>query len=229
MPDQRSQTKEKVKGISLRLLVVLGISAVFLVVLFFLTDEIVLENEGGFDAAVFHFVDSLRSTGLTSFLTFFTFFGSTKFLMPAYILLSLYFILFRRNNKRSFNIAAIGISSGLLLHLVKDIFQRHRPPHPLIANVNGFSFPSGHSFSTFTFVGLLIYMLWETKTHVVLKSIGTALLFVFAAIVAGSRVYLHVHYGSDVLAGFCLAFLWLVICIFFLEKMNYTGSFKWNR
>jgi undecaprenyl-diphosphatase len=215
-----SETTRKIKWLSLRVLTVLGISFVFLFILIFLTNEIVLDNQTDFDLSVFKFLDRFKTPTITEVLIFFTFFGSINFLMPAYILLSLYFIFFKKNNIRSFNIVAIGISSGLLLHLIKNIFQRHRPPNPLIANVGGFSFPSGHSFSSFTFVGVLIYMLWETRANVYLKCAGTAILFVLAAIIAFSRVYLQVHYASDVIAGFCLSFVWLALCIFILKRIN---------
>ena len=228
MVNETVETGEKVKGISLRVLVVLIITAIFLCVLFFLANEIVLENETSFDNAVFHFIDRFRSPGITSVLIFFTFFGSINFLLPAYLALSLYYIFFKKNNIRSFNIAAIGLSSGLLLHLIKNIFQRHRPPHPLIANVSGFSFPSGHSFSSFTFVGMLIYMLWQSKAGRGLKIAGTAFLFVLAATIAFSRVYLQVHYASDVLAGFCLSFVWLTLCIYVLERINRKGKLTSN-
>lgn len=224
MTNEIVQNEEKVKKISLRLLIVLGISAIFILVLVFLTNEVVFDNESRFDANVFQFLDQYRSAGLTEVLTFFTFFGSINFLLPAYVLLSLYFIFFRKNNVRSFNIAAIGLSSGILLHLVKNIFQRNRPPHPLIANVSGFSFPSGHSFSSFTFVGVLIYMLWASKKGFIVKCFGTAVLFVIAATIAFSRVYLQVHYASDVIAGFCMSFVWLSLCIYILKKINKNGK-----
>jgi len=224
MGDENVESAEKVKGISLRVLLVLGVSAIFLLVLFVLTHEVVIENETSYDEAVFRFVDRFRSPGLTAVLTFLTFFGSVNFLLPAYILLSLYFILFKKNNARSFNIAAIGLSSGVLLRVVKSIFQRHRPQHPLLANVTGFSFPSGHSFSSFTFVGVLIYMLWNSNARLGWKYAGTTLLFITAAIIAFSRVYLQVHYASDVVAGFCMSFVWLSLCIFILQRLNKPGS-----
>lgn len=224
MENVTNDTGEKVKGISIRVLVVLAISAVFIFVLFFLTNEIVLENETSFDLSAFSFLDQFRSPLATKLLIFFTFFGSINFLLPAYIILSLYFIFFKKNNIRSFNIAAIGLTSGLLLQFVKNIFQRHRPPNPLISNVNGFSFPSGHSFSSFTFVGVIIYMLWESKAATGWKLAGTTVLFLLAAIIAFSRVYLHVHYASDVIAGFCLSFVWLVLCIFILRRINRDGK-----
>lgn len=215
-----SESTEKVKGISLRLLIVLAIFAVILLLFVFITDEVVLENETHFDNMVFQLLQHYTSTGTTAKMIFFTFFGSTKFLFPAYSFLLLYFLIFKRNTLRSFNIAAIGLGSTGLLFLLKNIFKRHRPPHPLIANVKGFSFPSGHSFSAFTFCGLLIYILWETQISIFWKWIGSFVLFVFASMIAASRVYLHVHYASDVIAGFCLSVLWLTISIFVLHNLE---------
>src|SRR6478609_8664505 len=111
------ETTEKVKGISARLMIVLAILAVFVATLYFLTDEIVLEGETTFDDRVYALFQQFQTPQVTSLMIFFTFFGSIKFLLPAYVLLSLYFIFFKKNNSRSFNIAAIGIGSGLLLKL----------------------------------------------------------------------------------------------------------------
>lgn len=223
-----SQTNEKVKGISLRLLIVLAIFTVILLVFIFITDEIVLEKEMSFDNHVFQFLRGYTTAAVTGKMIFLTSFGSQKFLFPAYCVLVLYFLFFKRNTLRSFNIAAIGLSSVALLFLVKDIFKRHRPLDPLLANVKGFSFPSGHSFSSFTFCGLVIYILWETQVSNWLKWIGTVALFVFAAMIAASRVYLHVHYASDVIAGFCLSVLWLTICILALHKIENKKKLKKN-
>lgn len=220
MPDNLSQVSEKVKGISLRLVIVLAIFTVILLLFIFITNEIVLENERYFDNTVFLFFADYTSTGTTGKMIFLTFFGSSKFLFPAYSLLVLYFLIFKRSTLRSFNIAAIGLGSIALLFLLKNIFKRHRPPHPLLADVKGFSFPSGHSFSAFTFCGLLIYILWESQISIYLKWIGSIALIVFAAMIAVSRVYLHVHYASDVVAGFCLSVLWLTICIFVLDTIE---------
>jgi undecaprenyl-diphosphatase len=220
MQNDQTETSQDVKGISVRIIIVLAIFAIFIAALYFLTDEIVLEGETAFDDRVYKFFQGFQTPDTTDVMIFFTFFGSVKFLLPAYLLLSFYYIFFKKHNTRSFNIAAIGLSSGLLLKLIKNIFQRHRPPHPLINNVAGFSYPSGHSFSSFTLAGIIIYILWESRVKTRWKFLGTILVFLFAAIVASSRIYLHVHYASDVLAGFCLSFVWLAICIFILERIN---------
>ena len=114
----------------------------------------------------------------------------------------------------------IGLSSTGILFLFKDIFKRHRPLDPIISNVTGFSFPSGHSFSSFTFFGLLIYIIWRTNIRKSFKILIAFFLFVFAATIAFSRVYLRVHYPSDVVAGFCLSVIWLMISLWILHKAD---------
>ena len=78
MVNDKVENEEKVRIISLRVLVVLGVSAVFLFVLFFLTDEIVLEQETAFDNSVFHFLDHYRTPAITRH-DFFYFFRLNKF------------------------------------------------------------------------------------------------------------------------------------------------------
>lgn len=221
-----SQPIEKAKGISLRLMIGLAIFTFILLVFVYITNEIVLENETAFDTRVFQFLHNYTTDAVTGKMIFFTFFGSQKFLFPAYCVLVFYFLFFKKDTFQSFNIAAIGLISTALLFIVKDIFKRHRPADPLLSGVKGFSFPSGHSFSSFTFCGLLIYIVWQTKIHVSGKWIISIVLFLFAALVATSRVYLHVHYASDVIAGFCLSVLWLIICIIGLRKIEEKYRFR---
>lgn len=213
------KTSKAVQGVSVRVLVTSGVFILLLIVLLLITKKIVLGHYSAFDNSAFVLLANYTSPNITSCIVFLTFFGSTKFLLPAYIALILFF-LFQKNNRRSFNIAAIGITSVSLLYIVKNIFKRHRPPHPLLANVQGFSYPSGHSFSSFTFCGILIYILWNSPASLMLKWTGTIFLFLFATLIALSRVYLHVHYASDVVAGFCLSFVWLTTCIYLLRRIQ---------
>jgi undecaprenyl-diphosphatase len=221
-------TTKKVREVSVRLVIVLTIFVAILLTFLFITNEFVLEGKTEFDAQAFRFLHAYTSTGTTSVMTFLTFFGSTKFLFPAYSVLVLFYTFYVKNTKLSFNIAAIGLTSMGLLKLIKNIFQRQRPPNPLIADVTGFSYPSGHSSSAFTLSGILIYILWKSNAGNLWKWVGTIVLLVFATLVAFSRVYLNVHYASDVIAGFCLAFLWLTICIYVLHKFNRSNKKEQN-
>lgn len=197
------------------------------VVLFLLTlfvfvaiaDEIVLEHENSFDTSIAKAIMSLDSPLATKIFATITFFGSSTFLLPAYSLLILYYLI-RRHWNHAADVAAIGITSIGLLYLLKNIFKRQRPLDPLINNVTGFSFPSGHSFSAFTFFGMLTYFIWQTQLKGSWKIFITVIFFLMATAVAFSRVYLRVHYPSDVVAGFCLSMIWLMIATWVLHKFD---------
>ena len=216
------QTTEqpKAKRITRKLLVVTVLLLLILFVFGIIADEIVLEKESGFDTFIFQKLSFLTSPFTTRLMIFVTFFGSYMFLRPAYILLTAYFLFFKRDINISLKIAVIGISTSVVLNLIKDIFKRSRPLDPLIPNVGGFSFPSGHSFSAFTFAGLLIYILWQSKIKKKWKYLSSILLILFACCIAFSRVYLHVHYPSDIIAGFCLSMWWLTISLWTLSKIT---------
>lgn len=218
-PANEEEIKKKVAGISLGLVVVVLCFFACLALFLFIADEMVLENENSLDFWAFKELAHITSEATTKLMVAITFFGSSYFLLPAYSILVLFF-LFKKNRRLSINISAIGITSTIILFSLKYIFHRHRPADPLVQNVNGFSFPSGHSFSSFTFFGLLIYILWNTKMNKPLRWVLSVFFFLCALSIAFSRVYLHVHYASDVVAGFCLCIMWLLLSFWGLQKFN---------
>lgn len=208
------------KGISLRFVIIAGIffGAAFLFAE--IADDMVLENENHFDRVVFRALELITTPTMTEVMVIITFFGSAYFLTPAYVLLVLLFLIKEKNNRTSLNIAAIGISSTIILFSLKAIFHRSRPLDPLVENVDGFSFPSGHAFSAFTFFGLLIYILWTHPINPVTRWVASSVFFLSAFAVAVSRVYLHVHFASDVVAGFLLCVVWLLLSLWLLNKVE---------
>lgn len=220
MDQKIEQVKKKTKRVTIKLLVVVALFLLTLFIFGMITDEIVLEHESNFDTFIFKKLALLDSPSLTKVMLTFTFFGSTYFLLPCYILLTLYYLFLKKNSSLTINVCAIGLSSTALLFLIKDIFKRPRPLDPLIDRVAGFSFPSGHSFSAFTFFGLLVYILWDTEINQALKIILSITFCTLAICIATSRVYLHVHYASDVVAGFCLSMIWLIISLSVLHKID---------
>jgi len=184
----------------------------------YIADEIVLEKETIFDQTIMRSISSIHSAQLTSVMIFLTFFGSHTFLFPAYLVL-IVILLIKKNTRLAIDITAIGLTSTVILFSLKDIFKRIRPLDPLIKQVAGFSFPSGHSFSSFTFFGLIAYVLWQTNISKAWKITAFILLFLFATTIAFSRVYLQVHFPSDVVAGFCLSVVWLILSLWILKKI----------
>jgi len=210
--------QKKVKKFSWRFLIVVGVFVGAALLFAAITDEIILENENGLDVWAFHRLANIVSPATTRLMLIITFFGSAYFLFPAYILLVSYFLFFKKDTRLSLDVAAVGLTSTGILFWLKNIFHRHRPLDPLVHSVNGFSFPSGHSFSSFTFFGLLIYIIWNHPLNTSLRWVLTIFFLLFAASIALSRVYLHVHFASDVIAGLCLCIVWLSISFWVFQK-----------
>src|SRR6185312_9993054 len=144
--DQAPETR-KASWITGRFFIALALFLAILFVFVSITDEIVLEHENGFDQKISGIILPLVSPFVTSLMKKVTFFGSEMFLFPAYLILIIYYI-YQKKRRLALDITMIGLSSTGILFLFKNIFKRHRPLDPLINHVTGFSFPSGHSFSS---------------------------------------------------------------------------------
>lgn len=220
MTETNNDITKKAKSISIRILAVLISFALVILVFWLITHQVIKGKQLGFDSTVFKLLQSYTNDGLTSFMKFFTFFGSRLFLLPAYTLLAAYYLIFKKSSKHSLGIAAVALSGAGILFIFKNIFKRDRPTEHLIENVTSFSYPSGHSFSAFTMCGILLYLFCTSHLKTSYKWICSIVVFLIAFLIAVSRIYLHVHYASDVIAGFCLSILWLTICFYLLKRIN---------
>ena len=205
--------------ISLKLVLISMLFLTALLSFAVIAHEVVSETEADFDQRLFRVIGSYTNPGLIRVMTAMTFFGSSAFLLPAYTLLILYF-LFTGQRRTSINIAVIALSSTGMLHLLKRLFRRDRPDLPLIHSLNTYSFPSGHALSSFIFSMIVIHLIWKTKWKKVWKWIGSSLLLLFALLVGLSRVILKMHYASDVIAGFCLGLVWVLLSFSLLERIE---------
>jgi undecaprenyl-diphosphatase len=182
--------------------------------------RIILLKTEWFDEAVFSFLKKHVSNTATSVLNTITFLGSHYFLIPAFIVLMIHSYFIKRDKWLAIRIAAISISSVLLMLFLKFIFQRPRPLLPLLNEARGLSFPSGHAFMSFSFFGLLIYIIYEEMEKVWLKWLIISLIVSLILSIGLSRVYLRVHYASDVVAGLCMGFMWIVISLSVIHLME---------
>ncbi len=220
MQSTRTFNNKYFKKIPLRLLVLLVLFAGTLFLFVFITHEVLGEKEEAFDKSIFSFLSTnVINNRLTGFMKVVTYFASAMFLQIAYgVLIILYLVL--KNWKRAVEIAVIGIGGFAVNYCMKLSFHRLRPPHPLIEPLQNFSFPSGHATAAFIFYGLLSYLLWKTNISRLYKCIAASLLISFSLLIGFSRVYLRVHYPSDVLAGFCIGFAWLILIVWLFEGLK---------
>ena len=103
------------------------------------------------------------------------------------------------------NLACVVVLNTLL----KAIVQRPRPEGFRLVAESGYSFPSGHSMVAMAFFGLLIWMVWHYHRRDAMRIVWCVFFGLVIAAVGMSRIYLGVHYASDVLAGFCVSLAWL--------------------
>ena len=172
-----------------------------------------------FDQHVFSMIAPYINPGLTSFMSFITFLGKHDLLIPLNILLILFFI-YRKERWFATRIAALSLSSLLLMFTLKLFFQRARPDLPVIGDVSGFSFPSGHALISVVFYGLFIHMAWHEVKTKWLRNVLIVLLSILILLIAFSRVYLRVHYASDVIAGIAVGFIWLVLSLNIIQRIE---------
>ena len=106
----------------------------------------------------------------------------------------------------------------ILNKIIKFIMQRPRPTEFRIIEETGYSFPSGHSMVSLAFYGYLIYLIYKYINNKHLKRTLIIILSVLICIIGVSRIYLGVHYTSDVLGGFLISFAYLIIYIELVNK-----------
>jgi undecaprenyl-diphosphatase len=193
--------------------IVIGLTFIIGFLLFFgwLAEEVFEGETKNFDESVRDYIHGFATPTLTTLMKFFSFLGSPLFLVIIGIIVIVTFIYLKY--KRSLVIFLITMAGELAIDLaLKPFFGRVRPaayfdyPLPL-----SFSFPSGHAFGSLCFYGMLAWFaISNTKNKAAKISIGF-LAFISIFFIGLSRIYLGVHYPSDVLAGYAAGLFWVGI------------------
>ena len=141
---------------------------------------------------------------------------------PISIAITIILLIVLKNRKMSLSIALNLIIITLLNLLLKNIVQRPRPTEFRMINETGYSFPSGHSMVSMAFYGYLIYLIYKKIDNKILKWILISPLSVLILSIGISRIYLGVHYTSDVLAGFIISFSYLIIYTSIVKRLIFN-------
>jgi len=190
--------------------ILLGIILAILSFILFakLVDTVFEKEKIFFDSTFTNYIYTYRNPVTTKIMIYLTNFGSY-----GVVILSLLFsilLALKKYYKLSFYFA-FTVGSGFIANaLLKLIIQRPRPTYlPLITETD-FSFPSGHAMGSFIFFITVVYFFY----HLTRKKFITIILLIFAIlitfIIGLSRIYLGVHYPSDILGGIVAGFLWVV-------------------
>lgn len=162
-------------------------------------------------------VNNLRSDGLTFIMLFITNFCNPIIL----ILLSLVILLIFKDKKMGL-IIMINLLVSILLNIIfKGIIQRDRPLEDFLIIESGYSFPSGHSMVSMAYYGLIIYFIYKKIKDKRVRNVLMILIGLLILAIGFSRIYLGVHFASDVIGGFLISIIYLVCAIKLLNLKYY--------
>lgn len=195
-------------------------SSIFVAILFaiFLTLSILILCKYNFniDSAFINIMNNVRSSNFTQFVKIFTHLGSVVLFFAITVLL---FILLKGSKNKIF-VAMYFVAVCVTSIIVKYIFQRPRPENIALIVETGFSFPSAHAMLSMAFYGLLIYFAWQFLNKKSYKIIITVVLSLIILFVSLSRIYLGVHYFTDIFGGLLLGAICLVIGILVHKRLK---------
>ena len=189
----------------------LGLAAGALFFFARLADEMMEGDAKQFDDWVRGGIHQCTSPALTAAMRFVTMLGATSVLFTLSLGACLGFLAMRKYRAVMLLIATMG-GSALLTEVLKLSFHRTRPePFFDIQAPSSFSFPSGHALTSFCFYSTIAALISaRTKSRTVRIIVWTLAAFLVTSI-GLSRIYLGVHYPTDVLAGYAAAFIWVII------------------
>lgn len=176
---------------------------------------IIIKNKLYIDEYGYDLISKLNSNNMTNIIKVITNLGGVLVIFGVTILSLLIFRRKKINICIVLNLLGIVIINNLLL---KNIIGRDRPSDINIITEIGKSFPSGHSAVSMVVYGYLIYLIYNFINNKYLKYILISILILIILIVGITRIYLGVHYTSDVLGGYLLGISYLLIFTYFTDK-----------
>lgn len=187
-----------------------------------LADEVHEGEVFAFDEPVLQFARSVARDGFDHVFLFFSEIGYAWGVVPVDIALVVVLVLAKRYREGLF--AAIALGGSALLNLAtKQLYARERPSlWESIAPESTYSFPSGHAMGSMTLACVLVALAWPTRARWWM----VAAMAVFVPMVGLSRVYLGVHYPSDILAGWAAAAAWVMGAYLLVFR---GGQAPWRR
>lgn len=165
------------------------------------------------DNNVYNFISkNIMNDTLSSILKVVTHLGGVAFI----VLLGVLCFMFCKKNRWFITFDLVGCT--VINQTIKHIVRRPRPNVLRLVSESGYSFPSGHSMISVAFYGLVIYFVYKNINNKYLKWVLISLLSLLILTIGFSRIYVGVHYFTDVVGGFFLALAYLIVYIYIYNK-----------
>lgn len=180
------------------------LSAISLIILMAIGINIRASNEGIlFDERVMEYIHNKTTPMGIEIMKKITFFGSSKFFISFGLIVFL-FMFWKKNLKGMAMVLFSTLGSYGINFLLKNIFIRTRPLKYFLIEQSGYSFPSGHAMVSMSFYTTMTYLIMKKDKN---KKILWILNFLIIALIGFSRIYLGVHWPTDILMGYLLGYV----------------------
>lgn len=192
-----------------------SILLICLIVFLFILGNVLNNKITAFDTNIYNAINIVKNDIATNMFKVITEFGSAKIL----IIIALASLFIVKNKKIGIAICANLASIGVLNQILKNIIQRPRPIEFRLVEESGYSFPSGHSMASMAFYGLIIYFIYKNIKNKTVRNSICIVLSALIFLIGISRIYLGVHYASDVIAGFLVSIAYLIVYVTYILKL----------
>jgi undecaprenyl-diphosphatase len=178
-----------------------------------------------FDQFLIENIQSWHTSNMTSVMTFISSIGGGIPLVMISCVLFLMVTRFYQQRSVWLFFLWIALGTNQINRLLKAIFERLRPTELQLVEASGYSFPSGHSMGAICLYSLIVLICWNARFN----RMGRRVLVIFCGLMIVlmglSRIYLGVHYPSDVIAGYFAGFAWFGISYFVIAKLRARNVF----
>ena len=195
---------EKIKKYKIPIIIIL------ILIIFIITLRVITTEELIIDTMAYNlFVEKLRSPNLNKVMLL----VATLSNMPVTVIFIIVLLILIKDKKIALTIPANLLLITIINQILKLIIQRPRPIGYRLIEIGEYSFPSGHAMTSMALYGFLIYLSYKLIKNKNLKIFFITACILIIIIIGISRIYLGVHYCSDVLAGWSISIIYLIIYI----------------
>ena len=189
---------------------------IFLIVLFILDLTLVISgNTEVFDNTIYLLVRNFNNVYFDNFFKFITMFGNPKVVIIILLILN---ILLSRKDALICDI--LSITSVITNFIIKNLVMRDRPNVLRLIKQGGYSFPSGHAMISIMLYGYLFYLVHKRITNKKLKFLLQFFIIIFIFLLCISRIYVGVHYATDIIGGVLLGLFLLILILNYQDKFG---------
>ena len=194
-------------------------------ILYFLAElsEEILEREAFiFDKATLLYIHQFSNPVLDTLMLSITRIGDPRTVVP--LTISIFCFLWWKRYRLEAKFFALNAAGGAILStILKLVFSRPRPElWPQLISENTFSYPSGHALGSMILYGFLAHLLATLYPHYAKPCYW--IMAILIAAIGFSRLYLGVHWPTDILAGYGIGFLWITVCILLMQLQKTKAS-----